>query len=254
MAVWVIGDLHLSFGVPGKKMDVFGPNWENHPERIAKFWKENVTDDDLVLLPGDISWAMKPEQALIDLQWIAALPGHKIMVRGNHDYWWSSFSKVQKVLPPSIQAVHHTAVTWNNYSICGTRLWDTSEYSFHDVIDFKPRPDKISKPPMSKEDFEKKVIEDQKIFDREISRLEIALQALDQKAEKRIVMTHYPPIGLDMKESQASKLMEKYHVDVCVFGHLHSVFPNKAPFGEKNGIKYYLTSCDYLDCKLLRIL
>lgn len=100
MAVWAIADLHLSFGIPDKSMDVFGPQWTDHAEHVKKHWLESISAEDLVLIPGDISWAMTPEQAKADLEWIHELPGTKVLLRGNHDYWWTSVSKVQKVLPP----------------------------------------------------------------------------------------------------------------------------------------------------------
>ncbi len=99
MAVWALADLHLSFGVPGKSMDLFGDKWAGHPEKIRTHWLRLIAPDDLVLLPGDISWAMHTEDAQPDLDFIAALPGTKVMIRGNHDYWWNSLNKVEKILP-----------------------------------------------------------------------------------------------------------------------------------------------------------
>lgn len=218
-------------------MDIFGPGWSNYMERIQTHWNACVLPDDLVLIPGDISWAMKLEQALIDLKWIDQLPGTKVMIRGNHDYWWSSASKVRAILPPSIHIIQNDAFTWNDYSIGGTRLWDTSEYNFSDA---------------HIETFDHHVPDDQeKIYDRELGRLELSLKAM--KTNKRIVMTHYPPISADLKESRVSKLLEKYHVSHCCFGHLHNIKKEISLFGEKNGVDYVFTAADYLEFKPQKI-
>ncbi|MFN0064964.1 MAG: metallophosphoesterase [Chlamydiales bacterium] len=225
--VWAIADLHLSFGVPNKKMDIFGPKWVGHAEKIRMNWEALVQKEDLVLLPGDISWAMKLEETALDFAWIAALPGTKVMIRGNHDLWWSSVSKVRKVLPPSIHAIHNDVFHWNEISVGGARLWDSPEFNFASL-----GPGDI---PLLKAD--------EKIFSREMARLEMSLKQLDQKAKYRLAMTHYPPVGLDIAPTQASALLEKYNVDYCCFGHLHNVK------GDLFGGKYLLTACDYLDFK-----
>lgn len=250
MSVWVIADLHLSFGVPDKSMDVFGPAWVNHAERVARHWKESIDDQDLVLIPGDISWGLSPEQAKPDLEWIHALPGTKVLLRGNHDYWWTSFSKVQKILPPSMHLIQNNAFLWNDIVIGGARLWDTDEYNFDAQIPYLENERARPSPPEAPEDRER-------IFIRELGRLETSLKALDAKANKgqtRIVMTHYPPIGPDMLPSRVSALLEAYRIDICVFGHLHNVTPGSLVFGTKGGVRYYLTACDALECQPIRIL
>ncbi|MCB1118789.1 MAG: metallophosphoesterase [Chlamydiia bacterium] len=239
MAIWVIGDLHLAVAVPDKDMAVFGPAWEGYMERMAAAWKGCVGEKDLVLLPGDISWAMRPEEARVDLEWIERLPGTKVMIRGNHDYWWSSLSKVKKVLPPSLHVVQNDAFQWEDGAIAGARLWDTDEYRFDALIERRENP----RERRSEEAEDKSEL----IFQRELNRLELSLQALDPKAKWKIAMTHYPPIGLDLAPSRASQLLEKYGVDTCVFGHLHNVPPGKAPFGTARGVTYHLTSADYLE-------
>ncbi len=245
MAVWAIADLHLSFGVPDKKMDPFGPVWVDHAEKIKRHWEEKVSPDDLVLLAGDISWAINLEQAQRDLDWIAALPGTKIMLRGNHDYWWSSLKKMKKIMPPSIIPVHNNAVEWGDISIGGTRLWDSQEYGFSEFIQYTGE-----RPAAPKE---KDLENQERIFQRELQRLELSLKALDPSASKRVVMTHYPPISASLAPSQTSVLLEKYQVDLCVFGHLHNVRKDALPFGEKNSVSYLLTACDYLDFSPLEI-
>ena len=127
MTIWVLADVHLAFGNPKKSMEVFGPAWKDYPKRIKEAWERLVGPDDLVLIPGDISWAMKLEDALVDLDWIDRLPGHKLIIRGNHDYWWPSASKLRAVLPPTIHFIQNDAFEWNDITFGGARLWDTHE-------------------------------------------------------------------------------------------------------------------------------
>ncbi|MGA8165183.1 MAG: metallophosphoesterase [Waddliaceae bacterium] len=247
--VWAIADLHLSFGIPNKEMDVFGENWVNWTEKIAANWRSSVHPDDLVLIAGDISWAMKPENALPDLKWIDQLPGTKLIIRGNHDYWWSSKRQVENVLPPSIRLIQNNAFHWKHFSIGGARLWDTPDYHFEGYIEVKG--DRQERDLIEYEKDEGKM---EKIFQRELNRLEMSLKLLDPAADCRIAMCHYPPLSADLSDSRASALLEKYHVNICVFGHLHNVKKEIAPlFGEKNGIAYFLTSCDYLNFKPLNL-
>jgi predicted phosphohydrolase len=130
MRIWAIGDLHLSFGVANKSMDIFGPQWEGHAEKIASHWKSLIHPSDLVLVAGDLSWALKLEDAVPDLQWVHELPGTKVMIKGNHDFWWGSLKKIAPVLPPSIHLIQNNAFHWKEATIGGARLWDTPEYSF----------------------------------------------------------------------------------------------------------------------------
>lgn len=248
MTIWALADLHLSFGVPDKAMDIFGNQWKDHPEKIRAHWLQLISKDDLVLLPGDISWALEPQDAVPDLQWIDNLPGTKVMIRGNHDYWWGSLSKVKSILPPSIHLVQNNVFRWGSVAICGARLWDTPEYSFGAFIPMveNPRANKL----IAVE--EPAAIE--KIFLRELGRLELSLKALPKDhGITKIAMTHYPPIGADLRPSRASAMLEQYGVNTCVFGHLHNVPPGTLPFGTKNGISYHLTACDYLEFIPLKI-
>lgn len=244
MSIWAIGDLHFSFGCPNKEMTVFGPEWEAHHEKIRISWEENVVENDLVLIPGDISWAMKLQEALPDLQWIHERPGTKVMIRGNHDYWWDTASKVRKALPSSIHIISQDVFNWNDVSIAGTRLWDTKEYEFGKYMDIKT--------PI-KEKAKSTHEDDEKIFCRELLRLQASLQGLNKDARLKICMTHYPPIGADLQDSTASKMLEEAHVNIAVFGHLHSLKPHQKLFGTKGGITYHLTSCDWLNFSLLKI-
>lgn len=248
--IWAIADLHLSFGVPDKTMDLFGPEWKEHPAKISQHWKELIKPDDLVLLAGDLSWGMKVDDAMPDLNWVEALPGHKIITRGNHDYWWPSMGKLKKILPPSIQAIDVSSLVIDEIQIAATRLWDTHEFSFGAWTIFRPNPKARTEQASSSEDH---LAQQEKIFTRELQRLELALSSLPPKGDSlRIAMTHYPPVGPGLAPSRASAILEAHQVDLCIFGHLHSLDKPKVQFGPARGVTYILTSCDYLDfCPLL---
>ena len=244
--IWAIGDLHLSFGVREKDMGLLNPDWAGYTTKLEIFWKENVSPQDLVLIPGDISWAMKIEDAAIDLQWIDSLPGTKVMIKGNHDYWWGSLSKIIPHLPPSIHLIQNNAFHLEEIAIGGARLWDTDEYSFSKFVDFKENPRAKAKDPVQ-DDLQ------EKIFLRELERLRLSLKAMNKEAKIKICMTHYPPISADLQESRASKIFEEFGIEVVVFGHLHSLKKGLPMFGKKNNIEYALTSADFLDFRLLQI-
>lgn len=237
MKIWAISDLHLSFGVPNKKMNIFGPSWENHHKKMEKAWDSLIAQDDLVLIPGDISWALRLEEALPDLAWVHARPGIKVMIKGNHDYWWDSLSKLQKSLPSSIHVIQNNSFTIKGIAVAGTRLWDSSEYSFNEIIEFSPHGEQ-KKEPMDLKD----------CFPKELLRLEMSLKTIPQSASIKIAMTHFPPIGLDLAPSKASQLFETYGITHVVFGHLHSLKKTPSPlFGSARGVTYTLASADWLD-------
>lgn len=250
MSVWSLSDLHLAFGVPEKTMEVFGPFWHNYAEKIESHWKQKISSKDLILIPGDISWAKHLEQALVDLKWIDALPGTKVILRGNHDYWWSSASKLSKIMPPSIHFIQNNVFIWNDIAIGGSRLWDTSEYHFDTFIEFQENLRQRLKTSTELED-EKE--ENERIFVRELERLKLSLSQISSKSKIKIAMAHYPPIGPDLAPSRASQILESFHIDYCVFGHLHNVRKGALPFGEARGVKYLFTSCDYLDFIPLKV-
>ncbi len=248
MSIWAIADLHLSFGVPGKEMDVFGERWVNHTQRVEQHWRAKVKPDDLVLLAGDISWAKKIEDAAPDLEWIHNLPGTKVMIRGNHDYWWESLKKIRALMPPSIHVVQNNAFNWNDVSVAGCRMWDTNEFNYDPYVAFVKT--NVTTKPFTDNDH---VEEAEKIFERDLLRLEMSLKCLDQKARIKIAMIHYPPIGPDLKPSRVSTLLSKYNVNVCVFGHIHNVKLGSLPMGTADGVTYYLTACDYINCDPLLV-
>jgi predicted phosphohydrolase len=203
-------------------MSKFG--WNNHVEQVEKNWKALVHPEDLVLIPGDISWAKTEKEAKPDLEFIHSLPGTKLLLKGNHDYWWPSNQKLQALLPPSIHFICNTIFNFRNVTIGGTRFWDSPEYNlnYHTKID-------------------------PKLYEREVERLKTSLGNLNPSAAIRICMTHYPPIGMTMEDSEASRLLEMAHIDYCLFGHLHNMDPSIPLYGQKNGVTYLLTACDYLN-------
>lgn len=230
MKVFAISDLHLSVNNP-KPMDIFGPTWEGYLEKIVVDWKEKVTDKDLVLMCGDFSWAMKLEQTKEDFDIIKNLPGKKVIIRGNHDYWWKSISAVREVLPFNIFAIQNDALKFDDYVVCGTRLWNL--------------PDENK--PFS--------AEDEKIYKRELLRLEMTLQnaqKLCQNGEKIICMLHYPPYTFKEENNEVTAIIEKYNVYKVVYGHIHAYCKQNLVLN-KNGIKYYLTSCDIVKNRLVEI-
>jgi hypothetical protein len=241
MSIWALSDPHLSLGIEGKSMDVFGEEWKDHSAKIFDACNAVIKSHDLLLIPGDISWAMRIPDAIPDLEFIDKLPGTKIISKGNHDYWWPSNKKLSEILPKSILFANHDVIEWNGLSITGVRLWDTPEFSNNAIINFKPNP----KENTSKI---KDASKDEAIFEKELVRLESSLKLLNQNAYK-ILLCHYPPLSYSLSDSRASQIIEKYRVNLCVFGHLHNVKKGLTIFGEKNGVNYVLTSGDYLDFK-----
>ena len=220
MRIFALGDLHLSFSCE-KPMDIFGPNWEGHAARIEAAWKETVKKEDLVLIPGDISWAMHMREALPDLAFIADLPGRKIILRGNHDYWWSSLSKVRDSLAPGIYALQNDCIPIAGWAIVGTRGWVCPGSALFDPA------------------------RDQKLYDRECIRLELSLKAAPPQMPK-LCMLHYPPFNEKRQPSGFTALLEAYGVEQVVYGHLHGKSCKNAFEGQRNGITYTLCSADHL--------
>ncbi len=222
MKVFAIGDLHLSSN-SDKPMYIFGEKWNRHSERIAEAWNAFIMPEDLVLLPGDLSWAMHLEQAMEDIRLIAELPGKKLILRGNHDYWWSSLTKLRAALPEGMAAIQNDAYTLGELTIAGSRGWIC--------------------PGSSAFNAEK----DQTIYERECIRLELSLQKMDPAAKHRLAMLHYPPCNERRQHSGFMALMEKYGVQTVVYGHLHGKSCANAFEEERNGVQYLLCSADHLD-------
>ena len=228
MAIYAIGDLHLSGAVP-KPMDIFGDNWEGHWEKIKSNWNGSIKQDDLVLLPGDISWAMNIEQAVCDLDEIAQMPGIKLMIRGNHDYWWSSPAKVRSVLKPGMHILQNDHFVYNGAAICGSRGWILPSVQGFDE-------------------------HDKKILNREIQRLELSIKsALKKGLEISVVMLHYPPYNEKAEPNDVIRLLQRYGIKKVIYGHLHSYSTKNAVEGVIDGIEYILTSCDHTNFAPLKI-
>ena len=226
MALYTISDLHLPIGID-KPMDIFGGKWNNYVERIEKNWQSIINNNDWVILPGDFSWATYLDQSIPDFEFLHRLNGFKIISKGNHDYWWSTMSKMNKFLEnnsfDSIKFMHNNSFIYKNKGICGTRGWN--------YIGFGTGTD-----------------EDIKIYEREAVRLELSIQScLNKNPEEIIVFFHYPPVSVDCTDNEFTKIMKKYNVKRCIYGHLHGQGHKNAMSGEIEGIKYMLVSCDYTD-------
>lgn len=230
MSLFAIGDLHLPGG-DEKPMDVFGSHWDDHFRRISEDWCSRVRETDTVLIPGDISWAMQLGDAAPDLAAIGQLPGKKVILKGNHDYWWSSLTRVKAILPDGMRAIQHNALDLGEAVVCGTRGWTLP----------------TAEAPLSEND--------QKIFAREQLRLEMSLQeAMCIRADRPlVVMMHYPPLYDQERDTAFTRILEKYPVDTVVYGHLHGAGIRAGYNGVWNGVNYRLTSCDSLDFRLAEI-
>ena len=234
MAIFTIGDLHLSFN-DDKPMSVFGENWEGYEDKIKKDWIEKVKENDLVVIPGDFSWSMYLENTYLDFSYINKLPGKKLLLKGNHDYWWSTLKKMRDYLEEkefqNIDFIYNNAYEYENKIIVGTRGWSQSEEK-----------------------------EDKKILDREKIRLELSIKDGIEKYgnEKEIIaFMHYPPITKhNITENEPTdfiRLMQKYNIKRCYYGHLHSTSIKEAVEGEFFGINFKLVSADGIEFKLVKI-
>ena len=230
MKIYAISDLHLSLS-QNKPMDIFGGAWEMYLDEIKKDWKNKVSDQDIVILAGDLSWAMKLDDFASDVTFFNDLPGKKIIVRGNHDYWWSSYTKVKAVLPNNFYALQNNAIKIENCVFCGTRGWNLPSEEFSQ--------------------------EDEKIYNREIIRLELALKSAREimsQDDKLIVIMHYPPYNFKNTDNQFMQLLKLYKADIVVFGHIHQSKGKYRLQQQFDNIQFYLTSCDLLENKLVEIL
>ena len=222
MRLFAISDLHLSLGGE-KPMNIFGEHWQDHHLKLKKNWEAAVTAEDVVVLGGDLSWALKLEEAREDFAFVDSLPGQKVLFKGNHDYWWQSYAKVKAALPESMYALQ------NNYhpfadriALCGTRGWSV------------PAQGKSGQ-------------DDEKVYNRELLRLEMSLKNARQDGYEDIIVTlHYPPFSNRRAGSGFVEIMKSFEVKICLYGHLHGEDHAKAVEGEVDGITYYLTACDYL--------
>ncbi|MBR0600001.1 metallophosphoesterase [Sinanaerobacter chloroacetimidivorans] len=237
MSIYAIADLHLSFSVE-KPMDIYGGEWVNHIQRLKSNWESMITEEDTIIIPGDSSWALRYEEALPDLAWISDLPGKKVLIKGNHDLWWTSVSKLNQ-LYPNLYFLQNTFYEAEGFAICGTRGW------------ICPGDDDFTQ-------------HDQKIYKRELGRLKLSLDAAvkagfgkdGQEGRSRIIgVLHFPPVADLSKSAGFLDLFEEYGVIKVVYGHLHGkdAYGNGIK-GIRNGVEYILTSTDYLKCMPYRLL
>lgn len=232
MSIYAIGDLHLSFDERVKKpMEKFGLIWENHFEKVKENWCKLVSQNDTVIIAGDVSWGLKLDEAMADLKWIHQLPGKKVIIKGNHDLWWTSIKKLNSLYCDICFLQNKSyKVSEEGIFICGTRGWispGTEGFDEHD----------------------------NKIYKRELLRLKMSLDdAVNKGAKEIIVSLHYPPTNDKHQVSGFTKMLSDYGVRSCIYGHLHGkeVFP-KGIQGILNGVEYNLVSLDYTDCKLFKI-
>lgn len=221
MALFTIGDLHLSLGAD-KPMDIFGEKWKNHAEKLKNNFSA-LSENDVCVLCGDLSWGMSLEDSLQDFLFINALPGRKIILKGNHDYWWNTVSKTRSFFAANgidtIDILHNNCYFYNDYAICGTRGWFYEE--------------------------EKGVEHDKKIMRREIMRLEASLKAAGDK--RKLVFLHYPPIYQHYKCEEILELLKKYEVRLCCYGHIHGKGCAYAFNNWYEGTEFKLVSADYIN-------
>ena len=229
MSLYAIGDLHFSTAV-NKPMNIFGDNWENHEKKIIDSWNSKVNKNDTVLIVGDTSWGINMDEATFDLDIIHNLPGKKIYVKGNHDYWWTTVAKLNK-LYEDMSFLQNNFYSYNEYAICGTRGW------------ICPNDVKFTQ-------------DDEKIYKREAHRLKLSLDAAKKAGfEKIIVITHYPPTNDKLEPSLFTDIYEEYKVEKVIYGHLHGKEAFKMGLeGIREGVEYKLVSCDYVDFNLVKIM
>ena len=236
MSIYAIADLHLS-GAVDKPMDIFGQQWTDHWEQIRRDWKERVSAQDIVLIPGDISWAMQLSAAKVDLDSIGELPGEKVLIKGNHDYWWSSISRLRNILPRTMHVLQNDSKVLTQFLFCGTRGWigpDTKGFTQQDA----------------------------KVYQRELQRMKLSLDSavshqtdeITGVARELIVLLHYPPFDDKGQPTDIVHLLTPYKPTHVVYGHLHGEGTRNAFEGEYEGTRYHLVSCDYLGFQLKQIL
>lgn len=234
MALFALSDPHLAIACE-KPMDIFGSRWQDHTARLEANWKAEVGVDDTVVVGGDISWAMQLADALPDLQFLHGLPGRKILLRGNHDYWWTSVRKLENLVAEhgldTLEFLRNNAFRVGSDIVCGTRGWLLPEDPEFTMAD-------------------------RKIFDREVGRLQLSLEAAGQirtPGDRLNVFLHYPPIGRGQAVNGMTGLLARFGVDRCIYGHVHGEAASHCFQGRRESVEYRLASADYLGFKPLRL-
>lgn len=231
MNVYAISDLHLS-GFAPKPMNIFGEHWEDHWTKIKESWHDTVQDGDVVLLPGDLSWAMRLDEARIDIDQICAMPGIKLIIKGNHDYWWGSLSQVESLLSNETYVLQNNSRRFGDIIFAGSRGWTVPGSKQYDPS------------------------EDEKLYVREAGRLELSLKHARKAAPdaRLICMMHFPPADAGGAPTLYTKLFEQYGATDVVYGHLHSGSIRGSLSGVIRGIRYMLVSCDATEFKVVKII
>ena len=228
MALYAIGDLHLCLGAP-KPMDIFGGAWVGYMDKL-KEGLSRITEADTTVLLGDLSWALSLEESAADFAWINAIPGKKILLKGNHDYWWSTAAKFRKFCGANgftdMEILNNNCFEYDDWAICGTRGWFFEE--------------------------ERSGAHDEKVFKRELCRLEASLKAAGEK--QKLVFLHYPPKYKGYECREILELLEKYEVRRCFYGHLHGGSHRLALEGLWDGVEYRLVAADYLNFKPYKVI
>jgi len=246
MTVFAIGDLHLSLedGRLRKPMHIFGEQWRDHHEKIAADWRERVSAEDLVLMPGDLSWARDLEEADEDLRWLDALPGTKVLIRGNHD-WWVAGSRagLRDALPASIRLILGDCLTVGDVLVFGTRYWQDPDLEFPGLEGIEVAPPK----------------ENARLLEREILRLRASVASAEEAAAERstpfarkLCLLHFPPTDFRGTRTEATEILSDFGTDGCVFGHIHNL-PDAPARVDVDGVGYWPVSCDLIGFRLREI-
>ncbi len=238
MAIYALADLHLSLSIPDKSMEVFGSSWGGYISRVRENWENKVTEDDTVLIPGDISWATYVTEMEDDFRFISELPGRKLLSRGNHDYWWTTMKKMEEFLKEKnitkLEFVRTNVIPVEDALITGTRGWMIESIDSIEGTD------------------------NRKIYEREKLRIKMCLDEIGkadpEHAKKHIMMIHYPPITAKQDFTEFAHLMAEGGIDICVYGHLHGKAHKKVFEGEFEGTKFVCASADYIGFDPVRIL
>lgn len=222
MSLFAIADLHLSFGTD-KPMDVF-VGWDNYIDKLTNNWLKLVTDEDTVVIAGDISWAMKLEDTKKDFEFINSLPGRKIFLKGNHDYWWETCNKMNNYLIKNefdkINILFNNSYECDDFVVCGTRGW---------IIDSSSQ-------------------EDLSILNREVGRLKMSLDSAKESSKEKVVFLHYPPVYGNLVCDKIVDVLKEYDVKKCYYGHIHGTnMISNCINGEYKGVNFKLISCDGLN-------
>ena len=235
MSLYAISDLHLSINEnTGKSMEVFGPRWKDYVKKLERNWRAVINDDDVIVIPGDVSWAMTTDEAIPDFKFIESLPGKKLIGKGNHDFWWSTVTKMNNFFEEneikSVELLHNNAFETNDFIICGTRGWFNDESNQNTVggtaVDY------------------------QKIVNREKARLKMSLETGKKlrggSGKEILVFMHFPPVYNEFLCRELIDVLKEYEIKRCFFGHIHgNYYMNKTT--EFEGINFIMIASDYLN-------